>query len=186
MLLSRAQNAGGGAYARGGERAGNRGFQQLSVMAAEVGNNANGSGSGDSVAPAGMPVPGIPPSMATESVAVSGSSSSGNVFDMNSDEMRARVQEYRNQQGGPGGLGGGFGPGGGPGGPGGGGFGPLGGGGLGGRRGGFNFNQPHGTVYYSANTSALNADPFALTGAACRKIPGYLQQRFGAVHRRTA
>jgi trimeric autotransporter adhesin len=175
-LLSRAQNAGPGAYARGGG-AGNRGFQTLSVMAAEAGNNSNSSGSSDSVAPAGMPVPGIPPSMATESVAVSGASASGNIFDMNSDEMRTRAQEFRNQQGGPGGPGGGFGPGGGSGG---GGFGgPLGGGGLGGRRGGFNFNQPHGTVYYSANTSSLDATPYALTGAPSEN-PGYLQQRFGA------
>jgi hypothetical protein len=176
-LLSRAQNATAGAYARGGA-AGNRGFQQLSVMAAEAGTNANGAGSGDSVAPAGMPVPGVPPSMATESVAVSGSAASSSIFDMSSDEMRARIQEYRNQQGGPGGAGGGFGPGGGPGG-GGGGFGPLGGGGFGGRRGGFNFNQPHGTLYYSANTSTLNATPYALTGEPTEK-PGYLQQRFGA------
>ena len=100
-LLSRAQTAGAGAYARGGG-AGNHGFQTLSVMAAEAGNNSNNSGTSDSVAPAGMPVPGIPPSMATESVAVSGSSASGNIFDMNSDEMRTRAQEFRNQQGGPG------------------------------------------------------------------------------------
>jgi len=177
-LLSKTQNAAGGAYARGGA-AGNRGFQALSAMAAEAGNNANGAGNSESVAPAGMPVPGIPPSMATESVAVSGSSASGNIFDMNSDEMRSRIQEYRNQQGGPGGPGGGFGPGGG--GPGGGGFGPLGGGGggFGGRRGGFNFNQPHGTVYYSANTSSLDATPYSLTGEPSEK-PGFLQQRFGA------
>src|SRR5450631_4846296 len=91
--------------------------------------------------------------------------------------MRTRVQEFRNQQGGPGGPGGGFGPGGGSGG---GGFGgPLGGGGLGGRRGGFNFNQPHGTVYYSANTSSLDATPYALTGEPSAN-PGYLQQRFDA------
>ena len=56
-LLSRAQNAAGGAYARGGA-GGNRGFQALSVVAAEANNNANGAGSTDSVAPAGMPVVG--------------------------------------------------------------------------------------------------------------------------------
>ncbi len=174
-LLSRAQNAAGGAYARNGA-AGNRGFQSLAVTAAEGGNNANGTGNSDSVAPAGMPVPGIPPSIATESVAVTGSSSSGNVFDLSSDEMRSRMQDYRNQQGGPGGPGG---PGGGFGG-GGGGFGPLGGGGGGfGRRGGFNFNQPHGTVYYSANTSDLDATPYSLSGQPSPK-PGFLQQRFGA------
>ncbi len=178
-LLSRAQSAGAGMYARGGGM-GNRGFQALSVMAAEAGNTGNGAGSGDSVAPEGMPVPGIPPSLSNESVAVSGSSSSsGNIFDMSSEEMRARIQEYRSQQGGPGGPGGpggGFGPGGGPGG---GGFGPPPGGAMVFRRGGFNFNQPHGMLYYSANTSSLNATPYALTGAPTEN-PGYLQQRFGA------
>ena len=175
-LLSRAQNAGGGAYARGGGGggAGARGFQAISVMAAEAGAGNGGTENGESVAPSGMPVPGIPPAMATESVAVSGSSASGNIYSMNSDEMRARAQEFRNQQSGPGGLGG---PGGGFG-PGGGGFGGL-GGGLGGRRGSFNFNQPHGMVYYSANTSSLDATPYALTGAPSEN-PGYLQQRFGA------
>jgi hypothetical protein len=180
-LLSRAPTAPGAAYARRGG-AGNAGFQALSVMAGEAGNNGNGGESNDSVAPSGMPVPGIPPSLSTESVAVSGSNSSGSVFNMGSDEMRARVQDYRNQQGMAGGAGGGpggggFGPGGGAGGGGFGG-GPLGGGG-GGRRGAFNFNQPHGMLYYTANTSSLNAAPYSLTGAPAEN-PGYLQQRFGA------
>jgi len=176
-LLSRAQNAAGAAYAHGGA-GGNRGFQALAVVAAEANNNASGAGSTDSVAPAGMPGPGIPPSIATESVAVSGSSS-GNVFDMSSDEMRSRMQDYRNQQGGMGGPGG-MGLGGPGGGQGGGGFGPPGGGGpftL--RTRGFNFNQPHGTVYYSANTSGLDATPYSLTGEPSPK-PEFLQQRFGA------
>jgi hypothetical protein len=174
-LFSRAQNAAVNGYTRGG---GNRGFQQLSVMAAEAGTNNGNAENNDSVAPAGMPVPGIPPSMATESVAVTGSSASGSIFDMNNDQMRARAQDYRNQQGGQGGQGGGFGPGGGPGG-GGGGFGQLGGGGMGGRRGAFNFNQPHGTLYYTANTSAMDATPYALSGQPSEK-PEFLQQRFGA------
>jgi hypothetical protein len=181
-LLSRAQGATAGAYARG-NGAGNRGFQTLSVMAAEASNSNSGAASSDAVAPAGMPVPGIPPSMATESVAVSGSSATGSIFDMNSPEMRAMGQEFRNQQGGPGGAGGpggGFGPGGPGGGPGGGGFGgPAGGGGMIFRGRGFKMNQPHGMVFYSANTSALNATPYALSGQPSEK-PGYLQQRFGA------
>ncbi len=114
-LLSRAQNAAAGAFARGGGAA-LRGFQTLSVMAAEAGAGNGSAENNDSVAPSGMPVPGIPPSMATESVAVSGSSASGNIFSMSSDEMRARIQEYRNQQGMQGGPGGPGGPGGGPGG----------------------------------------------------------------------
>ena len=48
-----------------------------------------------------------------------------------------------------------------------------------GRGRGLNFNKPHGTFYYSANTSALNAEPYSLTGAPSAN-PGYLQQRFGA------
>src|SRR5271165_4673730 len=144
-LLSRTENT-GGAYARAGA-----GFQALSVTAGEGGNNASGGEGNESVAPSGMPVPGIPPSVSTESVAVSGSSSSANMFGMSTDELRNRLQDYRNQQGGlagpggPGGPGGGFGPGGG----GGGGFGgPRGGGGTV-VRGRFNFNKPHGMFYYS-------------------------------------
>ena len=176
-LLSRAQSANAGAYARGGGGAAFRGFQTLSVLAAEAGAGNGGTESNDSVAPSGMPVPGIPPSMATESVAVSGSSASGNIFSMSSDEMRARIQEYRNQQGGPGGPAGGFGPGGGPGG---GGFGgPPGDGPMLLRGRGFNLNQPHGMLYYSANTSSLDATPYSLTGEPSPK-PGFLQQRFGA------
>jgi len=174
-LLSRSENAGGAAFARAGRAAGAAGFQALSVMAGEGGNTSGAEGA-ESVAPSGMPVPGIPPSLATESVAVAGSSSSTSMFGMSTDELRNRIQDYRNQQGG--------GPGG-PGGPGGGGFGPgggfgggPGGGGFGGR-GRFNFNKPHGMFYYSANTSSLNAEPYSLTGAPVENPP-YLQQRFGA------
>jgi trimeric autotransporter adhesin len=173
-LLSRAET--GNVYARGGGT-GPIGFQALSVMAGESGNNSGGAEGGESVAPSGMPVPGVPPSVSTESVAVSGSSSSTNMFGMSTDELRNRMQDYRNQQGGLGGQGG---PGGGFGGPGGGGFGgPP--GGIGGMavRGRFNFNKPHGMLYYSANTSTLNAEPYSLTGAPSEN-PGYLQQRFGA------
>jgi hypothetical protein len=170
-LLSRVQAAAPGAYARAGA-AGNRGFQSLSVMAAEAGAGSGAAENSDSITPSGLPVPGVPPAMATESVAVSGSSASGNVFSMSSDDIRARMQDSRNQPGGPGGPGGVYGPGSG-------GLGPLGGsGGPGGRRGGLNFNQPHGTVYYSANTSALDATAYSLTGAPSEK-PAFLQQRFG-------
>ncbi|MGC2324479.1 MAG: TonB-dependent receptor, partial [Terriglobales bacterium] len=131
---------------------------------------------------------------------------------LSSDQLRQRVQEMRDRQGGgydtlgsslygggqgpPGGQGtqgGGGGPGGqgaGPGGAGGGrgpggggGFGGGGGGGggpfmLGGGRGRFNFNRPHGTIYYSADDSALDAAPYSLTGAPQIK-PSYQQNRFG-------
>ena len=171
-LNSRAETAGSAGYARGAG-----GFQSLSVTAGEASSNFGSAGGGETseaVAPSGMPVPGVPPSLSTESIAVSGSSSSTNMFGMSTDELRSRIQEYGNQQGGfggPGGAGGG--------GPGGGGFGAPGGVRLGGGRGRFNFNKPHGMFYYSANTSTLNAEPYSLTGAPSEN-PGYLQQRFGA------
>jgi trimeric autotransporter adhesin len=178
-LLSRAQSS-GGTYARGTGGA-MRGYQTLSAMQAEVEGGSSNNG-GESVVPAGMPVPGIPSSIATESVAVSGSNSPS-MSGMSSDEMRQRFQDNRSQQGGiPGAAGG---PGGGPGG--GGGFGGPGGGPGGGGGGGVmlrggrgvNFNQPHGTIYYSANDSVFNAAPYSLTGQPISN-PAYLQQRFGA------
>jgi hypothetical protein len=127
-----------------------------------------GINGGESVAPSGMPVPGIPPNLATESVAVSGSNSPS-LAGMSPDELRSR---FPDQMGGiPGAGGGGAG----------GGFGGRGGGGgpmrLGGR--GTNNNQLHGTIYYSANDAALNAAPYSLTGEPSPN-PEYLQQRFGA------
>ncbi len=193
VLLSRAQQAGpanaqqaiAGAIAAVGAAAANgRGFQSLSLNQS-AGGEAQGA---DQIAPAGMPIPGLSADSATESVAVSGSTSNP-MGSMSSDEFRARVSEFRDQ---PGGLGEGFGGppggGGGPGGPGGGGPGGFGGGGggagilmmLGGRggRGRFNINQPHGSLYYSAGNSALDAAPFSLTGQPATKA-GYAQNRFG-------
>ena len=124
-----------------------------------------GVNGGESVAPSGMPVPGVPPTIATESVAVSGSNSPS-LAGTGQDELRAGSQN--NQMGGvPGAPGGGMG--------GGGGFGGRGGGRPVGRS---NTNQMHGTIYYSANDAALNAAPFSLTGAQSPN-PAYLQQRFG-------
>ncbi len=172
VLLSRSESAQGNAQARtGGNGAGNRGFQALSVFQGEGGADQGASG-GDSVAPSGMPVPGVPPTVATESVAVTGSNSPS-LAGLSSDELRSRFQD--NQLGGiPGAAGG-------P--PGGGGFGGGGRGGAGGGGGRFggrgSSNQIHGTVYYSANDAALNAAPFSLTGQPSPN-PAYLQQQFGA------
>ena len=172
-LQSRVQSA-GGMGTRGGMGAAMRGFQTLAAMQAEAEGQSQNNGA-ESVVPSGMPVPGIPSTVATESVAVSGSNS--NVFSMGGSEFRQRFQDQP-----PGGSPGMSGPGGGPGG---GGFGGPGGGGFGGggpvtiRAGrGFNFNQPHGSIYYSANDSVFNAAPYSLTGAALPN-PAYLQQRFG-------
>lgn len=162
----------------------NRGFQSLAVtQGSEFPSNAS-----DDVVPQGMPVPGVPPNLASESVSVNGSSNGSLMSSMSSDEMRQRMRESREQDSHGLGLGGplgGLGP---PGGnlprasgpPGGGGRAPgsfFGGGG--GRRGGFDINRPHASIYYSVGDSALNASPYSLTGEPTLK-PSYLQQRFGA------
>jgi hypothetical protein len=161
-------NAGraGGANQQQRANGGGRGFQSLSV--AQTGQDSGGNSLSD-VVPSGMPVPGIAPNSATESVAVSGNTS--NSFNaMSADEMQQRFNDAR-QQGGGFGDSGGFGGGGGRGGFGGGG--PM----VFGRR-GFDINRPHGSVYYGVGDAALNASPFSLTGQPVEK-PGYLQNSFG-------
>jgi Carboxypeptidase regulatory-like domain/TonB dependent receptor-like, beta-barrel len=178
VLLSRApQTAPAGelqneiASVLGGGGGGNgRGFQSLALAQSE-GASAPGGGL-DQVVPEGMPVPGMSNESPTESVAVSGNTSNP-MGSMSSEEFRQRIQEFREQQGGIAGGG----PRGGFGGPGGFGGGP----GIlvmRGGRGGFNINRPHGSVYYSAGNSALNAAPYSLTGQPATK-PGYMQNRFG-------
>jgi hypothetical protein len=157
------------AFGQGGQR-----FQNLSVLQAAN----NGDSSTDSVTLPGMPVPGIDPNSATESVAVSGTTENPSFAGMSGDEMQQRMQEFRDQQGaGRGGPGGGPGGGGfgGPGGPGGGPGIFL--GGFGGR-GRFDINRPHGSVYYNVGDAGLDATPYSLSGLPVTK-PGYLQNRFG-------
>lgn len=152
-----------------------RGFQSLSILQSMTGQDATAS-PGNDVVPSGMPVPGIDPNSATESIAVSGNGS--NSFSgMSGDELQQRISDARLQGGGfGGGPGGGGGQFGGPGG--------FGGGGPGrpvtvfGRR-GFDINHPHGSVYYGASDSALNAAPYSLTGAPVTK-PDYMRSSFGA------
>jgi hypothetical protein len=167
ILLSRASEAASKSEQRQAN-AGGRGFQSLSVFQSGAGQDAAGGSMGD-VVPSGMPVPGIAPDSATESVAVSGNTS--NSFNaMSADEMQQRFNDARQQGGGFGG--GGFG------GPGGGGFGGGGFGGGGFGRRGFDINRPHGSFYYGIGDSALNASPFSLTGQPTEK-PAYLQNSFG-------
>jgi trimeric autotransporter adhesin len=153
-----------------------RGFQNLSILQNMTGQDTAGA-PGNDVVPAGMPVPGIDPNSATESIAVSGNSS--NSFNgISGDELQQRINDARMQGGGfgggAGGVGGQFG------GTGGGGFG---GGGAGppmtvfGRR-GFDINHPHGSVYYGVGDSGLNAAPYSLTGAPVIK-PAYTRSNFG-------
>jgi len=153
VLLSRAREARNEQQRRA--NASGRGFQSLPVFQSGAGQDAAGSSLSD-VVPSGMPVPGIAPDSATESVAVSGNTS--NSFNaMSADELQQRFNDMR-QQGGGFGAGGGFGGGGGfgpGGGSGGGGFGGGGRMGFGGR--GFDINRPHGSLYYGVGDSALNA-----------------------------
>ena len=95
VLLSRAQAQGASNQAR--MAGAMRGFQALSVMQGEGGGEGGGS-TADQVVPQGMPVPGIPMSIATESVSVSGAQTPS-FANMSMDEMRARFAEYRDQNG---------------------------------------------------------------------------------------
>ena len=187
-LLSRTQQAARVEQRPTAARA-NRGFQSLSVMQGMA--DAASGGATDQVVPSGMPIPGLAADSATESVSISGSTSGVGMFGMSTDELDQRMREGREQQGGfgggQGGPGGG-GPGGGfpGGGPPGGGFGGFGGGGgrggpmvLGGGRGRFDINRPHGSVYYTVGDSALDAAPYALTQSPVEKA-AYMKQRFGA------
>ena len=62
-------------------------------MQSDAGSDQGVNG-GDSVAPSGMPVPGVPPTIATESVTVSGSNSPS-LAGMGADELRAGFQVTR-------------------------------------------------------------------------------------------
>ncbi len=155
-----------------------RGFQNLTLQQGDLTGTAADNGS--QVTLPGMPVPGVAPNVATESVSVTGANENPSFAGLSTEEMQQHMQEARErvQFGGSGPGGPGFGPGG-PGGPPGGGFGPPGGGRVFfGGRGRFDINRPHGTLYYTAGDSALDAAPYSLTGQPVQK-PGYLQNRFG-------
>ncbi|MGO9085529.1 MAG: TonB-dependent receptor domain-containing protein [Candidatus Sulfotelmatobacter sp.] len=164
-LLSRVRQPPPGPQRVAGSVPGTRGFQRLSIAA----NGADQESGGDSlndVVPAGMPVPGIAPDSATESVAVSGNSSNA-LSALNPGDFQQRGNDAGTFGSGFGGPGGGFG-----GGPGG-----RGGRSVFGRR-GFDINHPHGSLYYGVGDSALNALPYSLTGQPATK-PSYLQNSFG-------
>ncbi len=164
-----------------------RGFQNLALSTDPTGmgqseGNGNGGGATDMT---GMPSQALNPDAATESVAIASSNNAAQTNDMmfggNDEQLRERIQEFRDRaaRGEFGNMGGGMGgPGGGPGGRGG----PGGGGGqiirIGGRR-GFNLNKPHGSLFYSASDGVFDAKPYSLNGQPTTQ-PSYLQQRFGA------
>ena len=165
-----------------------RGFQNLGLTMDAGGANAadttpggGTSGGGQEQPGGGMPSSSFMNEGATETVAVAGNGNNAQSNEaMFGDPMRMGGPGGPDGQGGPGGMGG---PGGGGGGFGGGGRGGFGGGGrgaftLGGRRGRFNFNQPHGSVFYTLGDSIFNAKPFSLNGQPTEK-PSYIQNHFG-------
>jgi trimeric autotransporter adhesin len=153
-----------------------RGFPGVQEESLDPGAAASSGIEGQMTAP-GMPATAMDPNAATESVAVSGNASSSAFAGMSSDEIRQRMQDAREQGNNSqfGGPGGGPGPRGGGRGGGGGGPGAI---IFASRRGGFDANRPHGSIFYSAGDSALDAAPYSLTGANTGK-PSYIQQRFG-------
>ena len=167
-LLSRTQEASPPTRRPYGQGGAQRGFQTLSALQGMTDQQGGGNALSD-VVPSGMPVPGMAPDSATESIAVSGNTSNP-LNGMSGDELQQRINDARMQ-------GGGFGGGSGSGGPGG-----FGGGGAGrpmvfGRR-GFDINHPHGSIYYGIGDSALNAAPYALAGEPATN-PAYVQNSFG-------
>jgi len=94
VLLSRSQSSHRPQQRRAAWQGTNRGFQNLALMQGEGGDSAGGN-AGDQVVPAGMPVPGIDPNAATESIAVAGNNSIMVGFAMSGDEMQQRIREAR-------------------------------------------------------------------------------------------
>jgi hypothetical protein len=174
ILLSRTHEEAPQPRRPSGQGGAQRGFQSLSAVQGMVDQESGGNAASE-VVPSGMPVPGIAPDSATESIAISGNTS--NSFNtMSGDELQQRINDARQQ-------GGGFGASGGLGGPGGVGFGGGGGRGGGGPmtitgRRGFDINHPHGSIYYGVGDYALNAAPYALVGEPPTN-PAYEQNSFG-------
>ena len=180
VLQSRVSQRPGGALAGMGREDGRGGALQAMLAA---NGDEGGSSQADQAAPTGMPVAGLSPNAATESVAVSGNTVNSQFAGLSTAEMEQRMREWREQRAdangyrqAPGGAAasGGRGAEGGP---------PHGGGGGGpmmifGGRGRFNINRPHGTLFYNLGDAALDAAPYSLTGAPVSK-PGYVQHKFG-------
>jgi hypothetical protein len=156
--------------------AASRGFQSLameSTLSALSGGETGGAtGGGQNISASDLstlPQNGAGAEGPTESVSITGAQGRTQDFGAGrEDELEQRLQEFREriqQSGGFGGFGGGGLQGGGP---------------ILIRFGrGFNVNQPHGVLYFSDDTSALDAKPFSLTGLETPKS-NYNQARFGA------
>lgn len=161
-----------------------RGFQSLALGSALTSLAGGNGGFGGNGAPgvsqsssdlSSLPLNGAGAEGPTESISISGAQGRTQDFGAGSEQdLQDRIQEFRErmQREGFGGSGGG---------PGGGGQGGMGGpimiGRMGGR--GFNINQPHGVLYFSDDTSSLDATPFSLSGFPTSKSQ-YNQSHFGA------
>ncbi len=177
ILASRQQEQSSSATAA--MAAAGRGFQSVAVdtaLSALAGGNssfggAGGGGQGNSDL-SSLPMNGAGAEGPTESVSISGAQGRTQDFGGGSEQdLQDRIQEFRErmQREGGGAFGGG-----------GGGFGGPGGGviAIGRLPRGFNVNQPHGILYFSDDTSALDARSYSLTGIELPK-PDYNQSRFG-------
>ncbi|HKV24468.1 MAG TPA: TonB-dependent receptor [Candidatus Acidoferrum sp.] len=158
-----------------------KGFQNLTVEPSDSGiGGGQSDSSGEAQNPsasdlASLPMNGAGAEGPTESVSISGAEGRTQDFGSGNDEVvQRRIEEFRQratQNGEMGGFGGGG----------------FGGGGFGGgeritfgRFGrGFNVNQPHGFLYFSDDTSAMDASPYSLSGIPQPKAD-YNQSRFGA------
>jgi hypothetical protein len=181
MLQSRVSQRAGGRFAGMGRPGGGQGAGGLQAMLSANGEEG-GNSAADQVVPRGMPVPGMAPNAATESVAISGNTVNSQFAGLSTAEMEQRMREWREQRAdanayrqGPGSPGGTGGAGGRGGASHGGGGGPM---MIFGGRGRFNINRPHGTLFYNLGDAALDAAPYSLTGAPVAK-PGYVRHRFG-------
>jgi hypothetical protein len=153
-----------------------RGFQSVAMdnaLSALAGGNSGLGGAGGAQSSgdlSSLPLNGAGAEGPTESVSISGAQGRTQDFGGGSEQdLQDRIQEFRErmQREGGGGFGGG-----GLGGPGGGVI------ALGRMPRGFNINQPHGILYFSDDTSALDARPYSLTGLELPKAD-YNQSRFG-------
>jgi hypothetical protein len=158
-----------------------RGFQNLAMDSAlsslATGSAGSGGGAGG---PGGaqsnsdfssLPMNGAGADAPTESVSISGAQGRTQDFGGGSeDDLQQRIQEFREraQRDAGGAFGGGS-------------FGGPGGGiiAIGRMPRGFNINKPHGVLYFSDDTAALDARPFSLSGMELPKAD-YNQARFGA------
>ena len=162
-----------GQVAQALQQIGANGAQSLSLMSS-LGAGTDAAEGGTTASGAALPGAATSSTFSSDSVAVNGQSGTVSpLAGIDPDRMRDAIETMRAQGGG--GFFGGSGFGGG--GPGGGGF-----GGFGGGRGnfrGFRPDQPHGSILWNGNNSALNALPFAVSGQQ-ETQPDYGSNQFTA------